>query len=663
MKAPALPSRRRIEFPQRLQERALQESPVGQHHEPVGPREGSLREVEEILAEQGLAAGEVEPRGPHRLRAPEDFEEDLRRETPSGPGPRLHEAVGAGEVAVVVGVEPELLQPGGEQLPAAGIWRPVEVFVARVCSRSPPTPPAGCVGHEAPAGGAREHRAHLLACHSGVEAPLPRVEGGDFLGRPSSIHHLENPRPPPVGPQPVGARGVHGEEGISPFDEMAAAKVEGLVRFHHPENRNVYAIKNIGVVMCPRKDADGPALRRKYDRISRFYDLLDLWWEVRKYRRWRAMIFASLCDAESILDLGAGTGTNIPHYPVGPRAVALDQSRSMLRRALSRREQAGGHCAVIQGSAYALPFPEGSFDAVVATFLFCVLPDADRGLREVARVLRPGGTAWLIEYELSRRLLPRLIMRFWTPWVRWLYGASFTRNVAARVPGSGLEIAEERWLSGDFVKLLVLRKPGPDYNVVRGVGVGVEDVLPVVLGHQGPRVHLAVGRGHRWAPGPPVRRLEEPGAGLGKAPPLAAQAPMSPADVNYVGDSNRFRRIRSASRRSLPSPRLSAWRTDRSTGERMRSHTRSARASTSADRESPSSPSRRSARSVSRARMASTALSTSLASCRDAATIRATTAGGEKGVTVVTYVDYGRNSFGVPPTLERRWARPPPACW
>jgi ubiquinone/menaquinone biosynthesis C-methylase UbiE len=111
----------------------------------------------------------------------------------------------------------------------------------------------------------------------------------------------------------------------------------------------------------------------------------------------------------------------------------------------------------------ALKFPTASFDNAVSSFLFCVLPDNQQvpALRELARVVRPGGTIRLLEYVRPRGRLRRAITYLWQPWIHWAYGASFDRHTEQHVPEAGLELLESRFVFDDLLKLLTVRVAVP----------------------------------------------------------------------------------------------------------------------------------------------------------------------------------------------------------
>ncbi len=194
-----------------------------------------------------------------------------------------------------------------------------------------------------------------------------------------------------------------------------------------------------------------------YARIARLYDLLELPFEYLRYRPLRRRLFEGVRGA--VLDAGVGTGRNMEFYPPGSEVVAIDSSPEMLARARGRGRRLGRAVELREADVRATGLPEGRFDFVVATFLFCVLSEADQlpALRELRRVCRPGGEIRLLDYTWSQRPVRRFVMRLWAPLIRRLYGASFDRDPARHAEAAGLRVAEARFLYRDIIRMVVLR--------------------------------------------------------------------------------------------------------------------------------------------------------------------------------------------------------------
>jgi ubiquinone/menaquinone biosynthesis C-methylase UbiE len=106
-----------------------------------------------------------------------------------------------------------------------------------------------------------------------------------------------------------------------------------------------------------------------------------------------------------------------------------------------------------------LSFPDRCFDAAVAAFLFCTLPDELQvaGMRELGRVVKPRGLIRCLEYTRPSGGLRRAMTRLWEPWVYWAYGAGFDRQTEKHVPEAGLRLLESRFVADELIKLLGAR--------------------------------------------------------------------------------------------------------------------------------------------------------------------------------------------------------------
>ncbi|MFQ5534453.1 MAG: class I SAM-dependent methyltransferase [Sphingomonadales bacterium] len=202
-------------------------------------------------------------------------------------------------------------------------------------------------------------------------------------------------------------------------------------------------------------------LRATYDRIAPLYDLLDLPFEYGRYRAIRPGVFEQVADAQRLLDCGVGTGRNIPFYPRQAKVTGIDQCPGMLARARRRAGKHNRDVELVETNVLDMPFDDDAFCAASATFLFCVLPDElqEAALREIARVVKPGGRIVLLEYKLSQKPAHRRMMKLWAPWVRFAYGAAFDRRTEDHARNAGLIIEDRRFVHADILVQITARTP------------------------------------------------------------------------------------------------------------------------------------------------------------------------------------------------------------
>lgn len=198
---------------------------------------------------------------------------------------------------------------------------------------------------------------------------------------------------------------------------------------------------------------------KKYQRIAAFYDLLDQPFEHGRYRAIRPRLFDDMRG--DILDAGVGTGRNCEYYPSGATVSGIDISPAMLNIAKDRCPTLSAGGRLYEMDVTALKFPDGSFDAAVSSFLFCVLPNQMQipALRELGRVVKPGGTIRLLEYVRPKGAVRRAISYVWQPWIQWAYGAGFDRRTEQHVPAAGLKLVSSHYVVDDLLKMLTVRVP------------------------------------------------------------------------------------------------------------------------------------------------------------------------------------------------------------
>lgn len=139
-----------------------------------------------------------------------------------------------------------------------------------------------------------------------------------------------------------------------------------------------------------------------------------------------------------VLELGVGTGLNLGLYDHVAELHAVEPDPHMLKRAKARAERLGVPATFHPVGAEALPFPDASFDTVVATFVFCTIPDVEAAAREALRVLRPGGTLLFAEHTLSEKPGIAAIQQGIEPaWERLAGGCHLTRDPMSLLRDAG----------------------------------------------------------------------------------------------------------------------------------------------------------------------------------------------------------------------------------
>ena len=149
------------------------------------------------------------------------------------------------------------------------------------------------------------------------------------------------------------------------------------------------------------------------------------------------------------LEVGVGTGANLPYYAdrVGDLTLT-DVSGEMLRAASARASALGVPVTVVQADSARLPLPDASVDTVVSTFAMCCVPDEQAVLRELARVLRPGGRLLMADHVESSARLGRGVQRVMDAVTPERAGEHHRRRPILLLPDAGLRVLEStasRW--------------------------------------------------------------------------------------------------------------------------------------------------------------------------------------------------------------------------
>ncbi|HSS80712.1 MAG TPA: class I SAM-dependent methyltransferase [Gaiellaceae bacterium] len=195
------------------------------------------------------------------------------------------------------------------------------------------------------------------------------------------------------------------------------------------------------------------AIRRRL--FAAFYDTVSKGSEEAGLREERRKLLAS---AEGVtLEIGAGTGLNLEHYPEAVTRLVLAEPDEHMRRRLERRAgEVVPAAEIVDAGAERLPFPDATFDTAVVTFVLCSVPDQKAALEEITRVLKPSGRLLFLEHVRSDD--PGVAK--WQDRVRPLYnlvGCNPNRETLAAIEASALGIETVR--HGEVPKAPKVERP------------------------------------------------------------------------------------------------------------------------------------------------------------------------------------------------------------
>ena len=180
-------------------------------------------------------------------------------------------------------------------------------------------------------------------------------------------------------------------------------------------------------------------ITQSYNRYARWYDILEKIPELLGINRIRKNLFREASG--DVLEVAAGTGNNLRHYPKDCKITLIDLSRAMLKIASQKARSQRLEISVQEMDAERLEFPDNAFDTVVDSLSLCTLTQPVQALREMARVCKPKGRILLLEHGRSNK----------QGLARWQYkkadkhakrfGCKWNRNILGLVGEANLEVA------------------------------------------------------------------------------------------------------------------------------------------------------------------------------------------------------------------------------
>ena len=190
--------------------------------------------------------------------------------------------------------------------------------------------------------------------------------------------------------------------------------------------------------------------QRKWDRASRFYDFLNASEDIR-FRPFKKRLFGKMRGAT--LMVGVGTGRDIKYFPPGLYILAIDISPKMLERAARRAIVYSGSIELRAMDVCDLNLPDSTYDTIVTACTFCSVPQPVTGLRQLHRVLKPGGRLLMFEHVRSGIGPLGIMLDLMTP-ISSRIGPVLNRDTVNNVERAGFRLQSVENVYLDIVKTI-----------------------------------------------------------------------------------------------------------------------------------------------------------------------------------------------------------------
>ncbi|MDG5787973.1 class I SAM-dependent methyltransferase [Evansella sp. AB-P1] len=193
-------------------------------------------------------------------------------------------------------------------------------------------------------------------------------------------------------------------------------------------------------------------IKKRYNRIAPFYSRMDHMVK----ESWRKELFSTLHG--NVLEVGVGTGANLPYYPNNSTFTAIDFSPKMLSYAKKVATKHNKSVQFLEMDVQNMDFGDNQFDYVVSTCVFCSVPDPIKGLEEIKRVLKRDGSLVMLEHMRSDNRVLGKMMDVINPLVVNIIGANINRKTIFNVQNVGFHLVSEKLLMGSIMKELKFKK-------------------------------------------------------------------------------------------------------------------------------------------------------------------------------------------------------------
>ena len=199
-------------------------------------------------------------------------------------------------------------------------------------------------------------------------------------------------------------------------------------------------------------------VRKRYDRVSLFYDFFESMIEKTLFSKWRNIALGGLKGR--VLEVGIGTGKNLKYYSEDVELTGIDISPKMLAKAVKKKEKLGIRADLKLMDAQQMEFDDDNFDFVVVTFVLCSVPDPIKALHEIERVLKKDGKLIALEHVLSKNPIIAFWERVHNPVTSRLFGFNVNRDTKSNIENSGFTVITDKELAvRDVFRIFICNMP------------------------------------------------------------------------------------------------------------------------------------------------------------------------------------------------------------
>lgn len=197
--------------------------------------------------------------------------------------------------------------------------------------------------------------------------------------------------------------------------------------------------------------------KHKYNRIANIYNFFAGDKDIKKISSWTKSVLDNI-EGNKILEVGVGTGKVVMHYPDDLEVVGIDFSTNMLNKAIEKVKDKE-NVTLLEMDAQHMDFEDNSFDTIVASCVFCAVPDPILGMKEMMRVCKPSGKIIMVEHVRSDKKIKGKIMDWLNVITAGIMGEHINRDTEnnLKIAGFKEEDIKSDYIFSDIVKFIEVR--------------------------------------------------------------------------------------------------------------------------------------------------------------------------------------------------------------